>query len=69
MGYASLELNMARGLHIPPGTIYRKMPYLKLLLYLHILDLEEQERKIDEVRTKHQEMSRKAPENFRRGKI
>ena len=67
MGFASLELNMARGLHFPPDHIYRKMSYLKLLLFLHILDLEEKERRIEEVKAKQKEQARKAPTQFRRG--
>ena len=67
MGFASLELNMARGLHFPPDHIYRKMSYLKLLLFLHILDLEEQERKIEEAKSKQREQAKKAAAQFRRG--
>ena len=66
MAFANLEVQFARGLNVAPNTIFRKIPYLKLLAWLRILDLEEEQRQTEAREQKVAESMRSFPETFRR---
>jgi|TARA_R100001530_G_scaffold27040_1_gene21611 hypothetical protein len=57
---------MARGLHVQPNVIYRKMPYLKLLAWLRILEYEDQDRQRVDREQRIDSQMRSFPEQFRR---
>ena len=57
---------MARGLHVQPNTIYRKIPYLKLLAWLRILEYEDQDRQQQDREQRIESQMRSFPEQYRR---
>ena len=57
---------MARGLHVQPNPIYRKIPYLKLLAWLRILEYEDQDRQQQDREQRIESQVRSFPEQYRR---
>jgi len=57
---------MARGLHVQPNIIYRKIPYLKLLAWLRILEYEDADRQRQDREQRIDSQVRSFPEQYRR---
>ena len=57
---------MARGLHVQPNVIYRKIPYLKLLAWLRILEYEDADRQRQDREQRIDAQVRSVPEQRRR---
>ncbi len=57
---------MARGLHVQPNVIYRKIPYLKLLAWLRILEYEDQDRQQQDREQRIDSQVQSFPEQYRR---